>query len=205
MTTGKGGRYHHGSLRAALIDGAIELIGERGVHGFSLAEASRQAGVSVSAPYRHFADREQLLVAVAMRACDLLLAELSAETGGADAAADRLAAAARAFVRFAAANRPLFETLVASDIAKGRHPELERAARPVTDAFVAPAAALCGGDARAGEELALAVVALARGFAEMLLEGVSGGAGETQERAARATLALAGGWRATTGLEARAT
>ena len=44
----KGGRYHHGDLRAALVDAAIEQIAERGVRGFSLAEASRRVGVSAA-------------------------------------------------------------------------------------------------------------------------------------------------------------
>jgi AcrR family transcriptional regulator len=47
---GKGGPYHHGDLRAALIETAVALIGERGVRGFSLVEASRRLGVAVSAP-----------------------------------------------------------------------------------------------------------------------------------------------------------
>ncbi len=51
----KAGRYHHGDLRAALIDTAIELITECGVHNFSLAEASRRLGVTVAAPYRRSA------------------------------------------------------------------------------------------------------------------------------------------------------
>ncbi|MFC4112648.1 TetR/AcrR family transcriptional regulator [Nonomuraea zeae] len=65
--TTKRDRYHHGDLRAALIDTATELISEQGVQGFSLAEASRRLGVAVSAPYRHFADRDELLLAVGVR------------------------------------------------------------------------------------------------------------------------------------------
>ena len=60
--------YHHGDLRAALIDGAVELIAERGAGGFSVAELSRRIGVTVAAPYRHFASRDELLAAVAVRA-----------------------------------------------------------------------------------------------------------------------------------------
>src|SRR5262249_41231933 len=60
--------YHHGDLKAALIDGAVDLIVERGVRRFSLAELSRRLGVTVAAPYRHFASRDELLVAVAVRA-----------------------------------------------------------------------------------------------------------------------------------------
>src|SRR5262249_20335351 len=67
----KGGRYHHGDLRAALIETAIQLIAERGVRNFSLAEASRRVGVAVSAPYAHFSDRDELLAAVAAYAYEL--------------------------------------------------------------------------------------------------------------------------------------
>ena len=68
---GRDGRYHHGDLRAALIDTAIEIIGERGVRGFSLAEASRRLGVASSAPYAHFAGRDEFLAAVAVHGYDL--------------------------------------------------------------------------------------------------------------------------------------
>ena len=40
------GRYHHGDLREALIQTAVELLGERGAHAFSMAEASRRLGVA---------------------------------------------------------------------------------------------------------------------------------------------------------------
>jgi AcrR family transcriptional regulator len=57
--------YHHGDLRQALIDGAIAIITARDVDSVSLREVARQAGVSHTAPYRHFADKEGLLAAVA--------------------------------------------------------------------------------------------------------------------------------------------
>ncbi|HEX4291130.1 MAG TPA: helix-turn-helix domain-containing protein, partial [Trebonia sp.] len=57
----KGSRYHHGDLRPALVDAAIDVIAERGVRDFSMAEASRRLGVTTAAPYRHFADRDELL------------------------------------------------------------------------------------------------------------------------------------------------
>jgi len=57
--------YHHGDLRNSLIRAALILVAERGVEGFSLREAARTVGVSASACYRHFADREELLAAVA--------------------------------------------------------------------------------------------------------------------------------------------
>ena len=57
--------YHHGDLRNALIQAALELIAAHGVEGFTLRDCAKQAGVSVAAPYRHFDDKDDLLAAVA--------------------------------------------------------------------------------------------------------------------------------------------
>jgi AcrR family transcriptional regulator len=59
--------YHHGNLKEALVAAARRLIAERGPAGFTLSEAARAAGVSPAAPYRHFKDREALIVEVAQR------------------------------------------------------------------------------------------------------------------------------------------
>ncbi len=59
--------YHHGNLREALIEAALELIGAKGPAGFTVAEAARLAGVSPAAPYRHFRDADALLAEVALR------------------------------------------------------------------------------------------------------------------------------------------
>ncbi len=59
--------YHHGNLREALIDAAVQLIAVKGPAGFTIAEAARAAGVSPAAPYRHFRDAEALLADVALR------------------------------------------------------------------------------------------------------------------------------------------
>jgi AcrR family transcriptional regulator len=191
---GKGDRYHHGDLRAALIDTAVELIGERGVRGFSLAEASRRLGVAVSAPYAHFADRDDLLAAVAVRAYELFYAALVPEMDKFSDPADRLAAGARGYVRFAARHRPLFEVLYESGLDKARHPEIEEAERPLEDAFVACVRDLSGGDDVLSEDLATAIEATAHGHAMLLLD--NGPAQDPEavelaaERTARATLAL---------------
>jgi AcrR family transcriptional regulator len=57
--------YHHGHLREALLQAAIELIAEVGPAGFTLREVARRAGVSHNAPYRHFPEQRYLLAAVA--------------------------------------------------------------------------------------------------------------------------------------------
>lgn len=68
--------YHHGNLKAALVDAARELIAEKGPAGFSFAEAARHAGVSAAAPYRHYRDREELIADVARQGFELFEAAL---------------------------------------------------------------------------------------------------------------------------------
>lgn len=195
----KPGRYHHGDLRAALVDAAIELIREQGVRNFSLAEASRRVGVAVSAPYAHFGDRDDLLAAVAVRGYELFAAELAPEIAEVDAPADRLAAIARAYVRFAAVHRPLFEVLFEAGLDKQRHPEIEAAEKPITELFLATVRAITDDGAAGPEELATAVEAAAHGYALLLLDGSLGRGDAAAElaadKAARATLALVEGRR----------
>jgi AcrR family transcriptional regulator len=190
----KAGRYHHGDLKAALVDAAIELIAERGVRNFSLAEASRRLGVTVAAPYRHFADRDELLAAVAVRAFGTLEAAVAAEVAEGDPPAQRLASIAAAYVRFAAAHRPLFDAVFGAGIDKDRFPEVRRAAEPIETAVGSCVQAICGDDAGAASALAGAANAAAHGYATLLLDGMYGdpsGAGDAVARhAAMATLAL---------------
>jgi AcrR family transcriptional regulator len=190
---GKNGRYHHGDLRAALIDTAIEVIGERGVRGFSMAEASRRLGVAVSAPYAHFADREDLLAAVAVHAYELFYAELVPGMSQFSTPAEQLAELARRYVRFAAAHRPLFEVLYEAGLDKARHPEIEAAARLIEDALMTCVRALSDSQASA-EELASALEAAANGhvvlFFDSSTEPGEEAVAKAAERAARATLAL---------------
>ena len=59
--------YHHGNLRQALVDAALELIEQKGPTGFTLSEAAKQAGVTPAAVYRHFDGREALIAEVALQ------------------------------------------------------------------------------------------------------------------------------------------
>lgn len=58
-------KYHHGDLKNALIQAGIAILAEEGVGGLSLRKAARKAGVSHSAPYAHFADKQNLIAAIA--------------------------------------------------------------------------------------------------------------------------------------------
>lgn len=191
--------YHHGDLRAALVEAATELITERGARDFSMAEASRRLGVAVSAPYRHFADRDELLLAVGVRACELLVGAVDAETADAGGPpSEQLAAAARGYVRFAVTRPALFELLFGPGSQSwAGHPDLERAAMPLKETFQRSALMLADGDPQAAEELAVAVAAVAHGHAGLLRSGAFGpgpdGIEVAVRRAGRTVLALVEG------------
>jgi AcrR family transcriptional regulator len=58
--------YHHGNLKAALVKSALELLAKRDAHALTLREVAKHAGVAHSATYRHFKDKNDLLVTVAI-------------------------------------------------------------------------------------------------------------------------------------------
>jgi AcrR family transcriptional regulator len=76
--------YHHGSLHEAVIAATLELVAKRGPSGFTLVQAAKMAGVVPSALYRHFANREALLAAIAREGFEQLVICLQSalESGG---------------------------------------------------------------------------------------------------------------------------
>jgi AcrR family transcriptional regulator len=164
--------YHHGDLPAALVAATFELVAESGLQDFSVAAAARRTGVSISAPYRHFADREELLAACAIAACEELKRRFDAELAAEPAPAAQLAAIAAAYVRFAGERRPMFEVLHGAGLDKTKHPELEQAALAALAGAEAAARKLTpsGGDEETGA-LVLALTGLAQGHATLLLDG----------------------------------
>lgn len=104
--------YHHGNLRAALIEAGLKLIEEKGVRALTLREIGTRVGVSRMAAYRHFADKADLLGAI----CDVGFAQFAdaLEEAWRGAAADfrsRMLAMALAYVRFAAEHRAHYEVM----------------------------------------------------------------------------------------------
>jgi AcrR family transcriptional regulator len=188
--------HHHGDLRNALERAALELVAEKGPHGFSLNEASRRAGVSVAAPYKHFADREALLASLAVAGYReqraLFAAAVEAATDPADPA-DALAAFAAAYVRFAAQQPALFDVTFYAGLDKARHPELAAAGDAVL-ATVLPVARAAAADERAAFDLLLRVAAAAHGLAVFLRQGLFGISvdilDQTADRAARTARAI---------------
>src|SRR5262245_42493142 len=109
-TSRRGGRkasYHHADLRPALLAAARRLLAECGAEALSLREVARKTGVSHNAPYRHFADRQALLAAVAAEGF-ATLAERTRAAGATAAARRRLGPIGAAYVRFALDEPNLF-------------------------------------------------------------------------------------------------
>lgn len=102
--------YHHGSLRAALVDAGIVLAREGGPDRVILREAARAAGVSHSAAYRHFADREALLAEVSRQARSELASRMRHHIDDAADPVSRLGAVGTAYVDFALTEPGLFRT-----------------------------------------------------------------------------------------------
>ncbi len=167
-STGK--PYHHGDLRAALVDAGLVLLADRNADELSLRELARETGVSATAVYRHFPDKHALMSALASEG----LRQLSvAQHAASDAAGGGLAgfnATGRAYVRFALANPALFRLIFS-------HPSRAGLLSPdgddVPDAMTflrANAAELTppGGDQRS---VALHGWSVAHGLAMLMLDG----------------------------------
>jgi len=190
--------YHHGDLREALVEATFALIEERGVHAFSVAEAARRTGVSAAAPYRHFADRDDLLAEAATRAAEELRGRFAAALAEGGTPTDRIAAAARAYVRFAAERRAMFAVLFGAGLDKPRFPRLEAATHALLADLVEATRPLAPGrDPEAAGALVLAMGGLAQGHATLLLDHAFGAGddvvAEAVKRVDAATRALVRG------------
>jgi AcrR family transcriptional regulator len=164
--------YHHGDLKEALIRAALELIAEKGPHGFTFAEAARWAGVSPAAPYRHFRDRDEIMADVARRGFERFEADLARawNSGRPDplGALDRVGKAYLAFARTEPAYySAMFEAGVPLDVNPALLQASERAfgvLRTATEAVCATAPAEARPPAMM---MALHIWAMAHGIASL--------------------------------------
>ncbi|MFF8746371.1 TetR/AcrR family transcriptional regulator [Streptomyces californicus] len=159
--------YHHGDLRAACLRAARELLEEDGSAALSLRAVARRAGVSATAPYRHYSDREALVSAVAAEGYREL-AEHLARAHSAPSTPDELAAVAVAYVRFALEHPALFRAMFAEPCDPTSEERV--AATEAISAYVRTivGAAFPGVDA---EALSTTVWALVHGLAFLHLDG----------------------------------
>jgi len=126
-TTGRES-YHHGDLKRALTSAALSLVAEKGPKGFTLTEAARRAGVSAAAPYRHFADKAELLATVAEQGFRELHADLAAAADVTSEPKGRVIELGRVYVRWAVTHPDRYQVMFGAEIVKADHPTLAVAA-----------------------------------------------------------------------------
>jgi AcrR family transcriptional regulator len=176
--------YHHGSLHSALVEASIALAREGGPDRVVLREAARAAGVSHSAAYRHFTDREALLAEVSRHARSELAAEMRRRVNRAKDPLERLRAVGTAYVDFALTQPGLFRTAFISHPAATHPDDHDRTAGTATRSTAdsaepldilgevldqAQAAGLLDPNRRPGAEIA--AWSAVHGLASLLLEG----------------------------------
>ena len=123
--------YHHGNLRNELLDTAEAQLASEGAEELSLRALARRVGVSQTAPYRHFSDKNELLAALATRGYRKLLADLEAAGRRAGAnPVDQLFAFAHSYVNYAVSNPDLFKLMFGPALQpQEAYPELRQASR----------------------------------------------------------------------------
>jgi AcrR family transcriptional regulator len=153
--------YHHGDLHTSILQAAGKLVEEQGVASLSLREVARRAGVSHNAPYRHFADRDALLAALA--------AEGYARLNDVLEAAEVPRARGEAYVRFALENPQRFRLMFGGLLRIDADPGLRAAAARTYDGLVRAFEPLVG--PRGAPSAAAAAWSLVHGLAQLLLDG----------------------------------
>jgi AcrR family transcriptional regulator len=123
--------YHHGDLRRAVIDTALELVTEEQDWAFSLREVARRAGVSHQAPYNHFPEKQDLLAAVAVVGFERLRDGMLRAMAGIDAPEALLAVIGRMYVLLGLENPALYRLMFGpaiADVGPGDRPMVVRSA-----------------------------------------------------------------------------
>ena len=130
--------YHHGDLRTALIAEAAAMIADRGVRSVTMRALGRRLEVSRAAPYRHFADKGALMVAVAAAGFERLQGLLAAiDADSPSDSPDRLPRMGEAYVRFALENPAYYRLMYGREaLARVDVPELRDAANALFDGLV---------------------------------------------------------------------
>ena len=166
-------KYHHGDLRAALIQATIETVAEKGIHAVKVSALARELGVSSAAPFRHFSSRIDLLVAAAEFAAGEWMQAVEEATAHAQSPLHAQRLVGVTYVRFAVANPGHFRLLTSGEIVAASEllTQLNAADAEVMDAVLGehrnePAARRTAGT--------LAAEAITLGLSQMIVDGLLG-------------------------------
>jgi len=170
-------RYHHGNLPRALLDAALRIVETDGAQALTLRAAARAAGVSQAAPYRHFANKDAILAAVAEDGFRSLMTAMRDGVAASQDPLGRLRGVGIGYITFATSHPSHFRVMFGREMAdRSASPTLRRLAED-TLTIVVDAIAECQreGLVRADEpaaELALIAWASVHGLSALLVEGV---------------------------------
>jgi len=120
-------KYHHGDLKAALIEAGLAELEEKGLEGVSLRGIAARVGVSHTAPKNHFNSLRGLLTAIATRGFEMHAAEMRRGVEDQPPGQARLHAASNGYVRFAVDNPELFKLMFSRSMKDGEDPALQQA------------------------------------------------------------------------------
>jgi AcrR family transcriptional regulator len=177
--------YHHGDLRRAIVNAALNILRETQSLEFSLRELARRAGVSHNAPYKHFADKRELLAAVSAAGFEMLAKRMASEIAGFDSPREQLFGMLRAYIAHGVENPALYSLMFGGYLSGPDHgrPAIELAEAEKTKALLA-SVIVAGGLGRAiphtprnDRKIAGAILAcwsLVHGLTLLLADGLVG-------------------------------
>jgi AcrR family transcriptional regulator len=168
--------YQHGDLREALIQAGLKLLTEQGLAGFSLRGAAQLAGVSHAAPYRHFADKQALVAAIAERGFRLLTASMREELAESapSRTIEKLYALGAGYVRFGTRHPDYLRIIFGGVINEEASADLAAAGEEAYSALRGVVeAGLASGELRGGDPdlVSLACWSLVHGLSALLASG----------------------------------
>ena len=171
--------YHHGNLRQALVEAALDLIAEKGPNGFTMAEAAKSAEVSAAAPYRHFSGRDDLIAEIATQGYELFADVLNyAYDEGRPSPLAAFEAVGRAYLAFARKYPGHYVAMFESGLSTSQTPDLAKAAdranRVLTRAADALSARIPPERRPPGAMFSAHITALSHGIVELYARGKPG-------------------------------
>lgn len=156
--------YHHGNLRRALLDAALEAIAEQGPAAWSLRELARRANVSHAAPAHHFGDKTGVLTALAAEGYELFADALERESHD-------FQRVGVAYVRFALDRSAYFTVMFRPDLYRVDDPAVAAARDRARAVLVNGARATLTPGAASDRAAVLAAWSCAHGFAHLWSSG----------------------------------